>query len=288
MEKVPCSIKVRSVYPSMTKSEKAVADYVLAAPEAVLDRSLLDLSRDIKVSEASVIRFCRRLGYSGFNELKLQVAIELGEGKKNSYELDRGLDMFENSGLSDIPRLIIDRSIRGLKDTMKIFDDKEYQRAVEALRQAGKVALYGIGNSASVADDAQKKFMRIGVNCSVFGDGHMQIMSAVNLGQGDVAIGISHSGRTKDIIQALKLAKKAGATTICITNYEASFISEVSDIMLLTAAGLENSFDSETMASRIAQLAIIDMLYLGIILDDYKGYRKKLADIDSMMRDKAF
>jgi len=131
------------------------------------------------------------------------------------------------------------------------------------------------------------KFMRIGLLCHVYEDAHMQLMASANLSEKDVVIGISHSGMTRDTIDAMAAARARGVFTICITNYGASPITAVSDICLLTASG-ETSFDSETMASRIAQLTIIDMLYIGLILQDYHGYREKIDRANAALRDKSY
>lgn len=284
---VPCSVLIQSIYPSLRNSEQMVADFVLSAPQEVLQLTMLNLSRQIGVSEASVIRFCKRIGYSGYSEFKLMLAKEVGQRGSEGFECDDGIEIYSDSELEEIPQKVISRSIRALEDTLQIFNQREYERAVHVLSSARRVVLFGVGNSASVAEDAATKFLRLGIQCSVADDAHVQMMTAIHLRPGDVAIGISHSGRTKDTVDALKLARESGATTICITNHQASYITEAADIHLLTAA-TETSFDSETMASRIAQLAIIDMLYIGILLQDFSGFRQKISKMDSMMSDKAY
>lgn len=284
---IPCTISVKSIYPSMRNSEKKVADYVLAHPEDVLSLPLLRLADAVGVSEASVIRFCKNIGYSGYSELKLRVAKELGEHVNDEETQTSGLDIFSESALSAVPKIIISRSIRSLEDTLRIFDTAEYERAVRTLLSADRIVLFGVGNSASVADDAMNKFLKIGLLCNVYSDAHLQMMTATSLGKNDAAIGISHSGMTRDTVDALAAAKKAGASTICITNYGTSRITEVSDIRLLTSSP-ETSFESETMTSRIAQLAVIDMLYVGMIMQDYPGCRNKIDRLNNVLHDKSY
>lgn len=247
---------------------------------------LRELSIQIGVSEASVIRFCKRIGCSGYSELKLKIAREQGNQERVD-EDQTGLDVFHNTEISAIPDIIIAQNIRALEDTSKIFNLTAYEQAILKLRSAVRVILFGAGNSASVANDAMHKFMRIGFLCHVYEDAHMQLMASSNLSEKDVVIGISHSGMTKDTIDAMVAARNMGAITIFITNYGASPITDVSDICLLTASN-ETTFDSETMASRIAQLAIIDMLYIGLILQDYHGYRKKIDRANAVLVDKSY
>lgn len=287
IDNTACSVIIQSIYPNLRNSERRVADHVLEYAEEVLTRTTLKLANEIGVSEASVIRFCKRMGYAGFSEFKLALAKELGERGRGNFDGGDSLDLYSDSELSEIPHKIISRSIRALEDTLKIFSEEEYERAVAALCKAKRVVLYGVGNSASVAHDAANKFLRLGIQCSVMSDAHSQIISAVHLKPGDVAIGISHSGRTRDTVDALRRARESGATTICVTNHEASCITEAADIRLLTAA-METSYESETMASRIAQLAVIDMLYIGIVMQDFGGYKKKIAAMDDALRDKAY
>lgn len=282
---VPCSVRIQSIYHSLRNSEKMVADYVLETPQDVMDLPMMKLSQHIGVSEASVIRFCKRMGYSGYSEFKIMLAKELGERGNVLMEND-SIEIYADSDLESVPQKIINRSIRSLEDTLRIFSTTEYERAVYALRKAKHIVLYGVGNSASVADDAANKFLRLGMQCNVYADSHLQIMSALGLRKGDVAIGISHSGKTKETVEALRKARMAGATTICITNHEASGITDAADIKLLTAA-TETSYESETMASRIAQLAIIDFLYIGIMLQDFEGYRKRIGKLDESLIDKS-
>ncbi len=139
----------------------------------------------------------------------------------------------------------------------------------------------------SIAHDAITKFIKLGIRCEVCPDAHIQLMNAANMVKGEVAIGISHSGRTKDTIDALRVAKNRGATTICITNYNASIIAQVSHIKLLTAC-YETGFYSETMVSRISQLAIIDMLYMGIMLNDYDETTKRISNTNKVLSERAY
>jgi RpiR family transcriptional regulator, carbohydrate utilization regulator len=264
-----------------------VADYMLSNAGDVLSKSLIVLSSEINVSEASIMRFCKQLGYSGFSELKLMLAMELGERAKLDISEAYDIHISKEDKYEDIPGKVTARTIKALEDTLKGFDITEYMKAIEAIASARRVQVFGVGNSSSIAHDILNKFIRLGIDCSMFFDTHIQLSSAANLGKGDVVIGISHSGRTKDTIDVLREAKNRGVVTICITNYNASQIIEVSDIKLLVA-GYETGYFSETMVSRISQLAVVDMLYMGLLLHDYDRSTERIHEINKILADRAY
>jgi DNA-binding MurR/RpiR family transcriptional regulator len=266
----PVLIKIRSIYPGLKKIEKKVADFILDNSEKVIYGTLAQISREAKVSEASFVRFCQTLGFSGLTDIRVSLATTVGH--KNQ-ELTSDFSLDRNTLLKDVPEKVIAHSIFAIKDILAIFDKEEFVKAVNILKICKRVAIFAVANAASVADDAMNKFLRIGKDVVLANDSHLQISIATALTSNDVAIGISHSGRTKSTIDALKCAKEAGATIICITNHDASLITEISDIKLLTA-DYEKNFNSETMVSRLSQLVIIDMLYIGIVLQDYDKYLK--------------
>ena len=148
---------------------------------------------------------------------------------------------------------------------------EEYEKAVDAVEKARRICVFGAGNSAYVGQDMAKKFQRLGKSIQSSSDPHAQAVSAVSMGPKDVAVIISHSGKTQQTIEMLLLAKEQGAKILCITNFESSPAAKMSDITLLTASH-EKTLQSETMVSRLSQLAIIDMLYLGVIQKNYKRY----------------
>ena len=156
--------------------------------------------------------------------------------------------------------------MQALQDTLTIVGDGELEKAVDAISKAKKFDIYGLGGSGCVAADAHHKFVKIGVRSNAYSDCNLQAMSAALLGPGDVAMAISHSGGVKDVVEALQIAQKRGATTIVITHYAKSPITKYADIKLYTTA-TEMMFRSDAMISRIAQLAIIDTLYVGVALE---------------------
>lgn len=251
-------IKLQSAVKDMGAAERRVADFVLDNPKEVVNNTITEIADKSGTSEATVVRFCRRIGYKGFQGLKIAIAQEIVPPIQVMYE---GINA--NDDIGNIRKKVFYSSIEALQDTEKLVDNAELQRAVDAICSAKKFDLYGLGGSGCIAQDAAHKFMKIGIRSNVYCDTHMQMLSASHMGTGDVVMGISHSGSTKDIVEALDLAKHLGACTICLTHYSKSPITLVSDINLYTTAR-EMMFRSDGMTSRIAQLAIIDTLYVGV------------------------
>ncbi|TCL76471.1 RpiR family transcriptional regulator [Hydrogenispora ethanolica] len=253
-------IKLRSVLSVLGAAERRVADYVLNNQDKIVYQSITELAEAAGVSEATVVRFCRRLGHKGFQGLKIALAQDIVPTLQAIHE-----EISEDDDVSEIKQKVFVGSIKALQDTVMITDDAELSRAIDAIAKAAKFDIYGLGGSGCIAEDARHKFMKIGVRSAVYTDCNLQAMSAALLGPQDVALAISHSGSVRDTVEALQIAKQQGATTICITHYAKSPISEVADIKLFTTSE-EMMFRSDAMASRIAQLAIIDTLYVGVAL----------------------
>lgn len=281
---LPCTVLIKSKYNMMKKSEKKVADYILTRKDAWLNMTVLEAAAEMSVSEASVIRFCKLLGYSGYSELKLQVARESGNVREEGIA-DLNIDHGDTP--DSIPDKVIMRTMQGLEDTRRVFDRAEYIKALRAIAGASVIDIYGMGGSYAVALDIEIKLIKLGKHCRTYSDSHLQIMSANTLDSGCVAVGVSHSGRTIETVDALRAAHKCGAVTVCLTNADDSPITQTSDIKLITAC-YETNFLSESMVSRILQLAVVDMLYLGLILLDYDKNIGKLNRINDSLLEKAY
>ncbi len=266
-------IRIKQILPSLTPVESTMAKYVIKHPSKVVDSSIIDLSNTVKISEASIVRFCKTLGYSGYHVFRLSLA---QEGPFPTTRVRR--EVTAGDDLKSIVDKVFKTNDKVLKDTLDCLDLTSLDKAIRAIEQARKVELYGAGDSAWVAADARHKLMKLGIICVSDIDIHTQAMSAALLTKDDVAIAASHSGRTKDTIGILQIAKQCGATTICITNYSNPPIVEYSDIRLFTAA-YEISFHSEATASRIAQFSIIDCLYAGLAA---RGGRKAIASLNKV------
>lgn len=270
-------------YQSLSKTEKKIADFVLDTGFLVSNMTLSELASDACVSEPSVVRFTKALGFEGYSDFKKQVLKDWGkESSLPSSQKFVDLNYSENDNLDSIPEKVIQNTIQGLQDTMKIFDMDSYHNAVTAITNADQIEIFGLGNSGSIALDFASKLIRIGLNVRYFSDHHLSLLDCISLTDKDVAIAISHSGSTIDVIDTLKIAKEAGAKTIALTNYKASHISKYADIELLTGDH-ETTFYSETMVSRTSLLALVDMLYIGILTSDYETFTTKLHRLNIMV-----
>ncbi|MFC1558819.1 MurR/RpiR family transcriptional regulator, partial [candidate division KSB1 bacterium] len=241
--------------PSLKGSEKKLASYIINNAESMIYQSLNEVAFKSKVSEATVIRFSRKIGLKGFQDLKLHLSRDIVSPIKSIHE-----DIEESDDPKTIVVKVFSSEIQTLQDTMEILDIKEINKTVRAIENADNVVFVGVGTSGPNTNDAYNKFIRLGLNCHCYTDSHLQVMAASLLKKGDVVIAVSHSGSTKDPIETLQVAKKHGAVTVAITNNSISPITSIADIVLNTASR-ETMMRSEAMASRIAQTAIIDSLY---------------------------
>jgi DNA-binding MurR/RpiR family transcriptional regulator len=239
-------------------SERTVAEFVLEHAERVMQTSISEAARDIGVGESTIIRFCHALGYKGYQEFKLRLAQDLVEPVEFIHENISFTDRTE-----ELAQKVFQTNIKAVEDTMKSLDPEMVEVAAKALAGARKIDIYGVGYSSFTALDAKLKFVRLGLFADAYGDAHLQVMAAASLSAGDVALGISHSGSTKDVADALTVARKAGATIVSITNFSPSPITRVSDVVLLTASP-ESPLGGEVLTSRIAQLCVIDVLSVAL------------------------
>ena len=220
--------------------------------------SVSETARDVGVGEATVIRFCRALGYSGYQEFKLRLAQDLVEPVAFIHENITFADR-----PAEIATKVFQTNLRAVEETQRALDPGMVEVAARAIAAARRVDIYGVGYSYFSALDAKLKLVRFGLTADAFGDPHLQVMSAVALRPGDVAIGISHSGSTRDVVEALVPARKAGATTVAITNFSPSPITRTADVVLLTASH-ESPLGGEVLTSRIAQLCVLDVLSVAV------------------------
>ncbi len=265
-------LKIESMYDILGEAEKRIADYIIEHENDIVHLTVTEVAENTGVSASTVVRVCKKLGYRGFQDFKITVAQEIVNPVQSIFEEAR-----EEDSCYDILNKEITSIISTLNLSKEVIDKEELTRAAEEIKKARKVVVFGCGNSASIAHDASHKLIRAGVDSLSCADAHKQIMIAANLTDDDVAIGISHSGSSKDIVEALEVARDSGAKTICITNYGKSPITEVSDIKLFTASE-ETKYRIIGLSSRLAQLAIIDTIYI------YVALRNKEKSVNSMKR----
>ena len=258
-----CFVRISGTYGSLRTAEQRVADFILKHAEELIYLTVTELAERTQTSESTVVRLCQKIGYKGYQEFKIMLARDLVGPTETVYEQIGRADSLEA-----LKTKIFQANAQALKDTIEVLSESELERAVAALASARRLEIYGIGGSAPLALDAYHKFMKLGVNAVWQSDSDLMAMSSSLLGPGDVALGISHTGASRDVCDAMENAQKAGAKTICITHRATSPITKVADIKLFTAAK-ETAFGSDATSSRIAQLTIIDTLYAGVANADY-------------------
>jgi RpiR family carbohydrate utilization transcriptional regulator len=263
----------------LRKSEQKVADYVLAQPKDVIHMRIVDLATEARVSQPTVVRFCRALNYDGFQDFKLTLAQVLGSSASfEQFALDT------NDTVTDLKKKIFDSTIGNLINIRDGLDPERLEQAIDALTGAQRVEFYGFGASAAVCTDAQHKFHRLRVNAVAYSDPHLQSIAAVTLTAGDVVVAVSQTGRTKDLLHSAKLAMAQGAQVIALCPSNTP-LSEESSIPI--HIDLEEDKDlSALMSSRVVQMVVIDVLAVGLamklgpgVFDHLKTIRRSLRSL---------
>ena len=261
----------------LRKSELKVADHVLLDPAAVMHSSMADLAHTVGVSEPTIVRFCRAIGCLGFQDLKLKLAQSLAAGASFGQ-----FSISEQDAIGDISQKIFDTTLHTLMDVRERLDPQDLERAVAAIARAERVEFYGFGASGAVATDAQHKFFRLLLSAAAYSDPHMQAMSAVTLKPSDVAICISQSGRSKDLLITANVVRETGATLITLCPSQTP-LAELATINL--AIDVQEDTEIYTpLTSRIAHLVVIDVLAMGVAMARGPGLVNHLKSVKRSLR----
>ncbi|PYA13457.1 MurR/RpiR family transcriptional regulator [Serratia marcescens] len=273
--------KIQSHLELLSKSERKVAEVILASPQTAIHSSIATLARLADVSEPTVNRFCRRLDTKGFPDFKLHLAQSLANGTpyvNRNVEEDDSVDSYTSK---------IFESVMASLDTVKAnLDIAAINRAVDLLTQAKKISFFGLGASAAVAHDAMNKFFRFNIPVVYFDDIVMQRMSCMNSGEGDVVVLISHTGRTKNLVEMAHLARENDATVLAITSRDTPLAQAATLPLLLDVP--EDTDVYMPMVSRIAQLTLIDVLATGFTLRRGAKFRDNLKRVKEALKESRF
>ncbi len=261
---------IQEIYTDLRRSEKKVADYLLSYTGSCRELTLDRIARESGVSQPTVLRFIRAAGYGGFKEFRYILAEEPEEGGRTWDHILYGFPFTEYDRVEDVPAKLVSTTIEQLKDTLRNISPDTLKEAVQALIHAEKIAVYYVENSACTASDLVTKLLYLGMNCCSYSDYYMQNVSAGNLTERDVAVGISYSGNSRSTVDAIRTAHERGVRTITLTNFENSMIEKYSDLVLRTSN--RQHFYGDAVFSRVSQLAVVDMIYTGIMLSDYEKY----------------
>jgi DNA-binding MurR/RpiR family transcriptional regulator len=252
---------ISDALPNLQGIMRKVAQFILNSPQETINLTITELGSRVGVSEASIVRFAQSLGYSGFHALKIRLAEDI---------VSPMLIVHEDLMPDDEPAVAVQKAmtvgLRSLEDTMRILDMALLEATIEALCNARQIELFASGNSIPIALDLDFRLTKIGLNSRFSIDTTMQQMHAVLTYPEDVAVGISHTGSSKDTVYALELAKERGATTVCITNHSDSPLTRYGDICLFTSTRIGH-FREERLDSNLAMLALTEALFVGILVE---------------------
>jgi len=269
-------VRIRALLPALAPAEQRVARQVLDDPAATAAATISSLAADCGTSQTTVVRFCRAVGFAGYPALRLALATEVGrnEGGAGSARSLSG-DISPGDDLYQVVEKVAFADARAVEETAQQLDLDALHRVIEALVTARRIDIYGVGASAFVGLDFQQKLHRIGRTAFAWVDPHVALTSAALLGPDDVAVGISHTGVTQDTVDALAQAKANGVTTIAVTNFPRSTLASIADHVLTTAAR-ETTFRSGATASRLAQLTVVDCVFVGVAQRTYDSSQHAL------------
>ncbi len=252
--------KISEQLNSLSTAERKVAECALGEPKWFVHAAVADIAEKAGVSQPTVIRFCRTLGYKGLPEFKLSLSAGIGRaGLPYVHE-----ELNTDDTMADVMEKVLGNAAAALLGGRRSISEHELENAIAMLTHARRIEFYGVGNSGIVAQDAQHKFFRFGVSAVAYSDTHTQLMAAAVLSPQDVLVVISISGSSIEVLDAVSIAKENGAKVIAITRLD-SPLTQLADCVLAVQVR-EDSNRYTPMASRLLQLAIVDMLAIGLAL----------------------
>lgn len=253
--------RVSALYSSLNEAERKVADFVLNNPEAARGCSVIHLSDLSGVSETTVVRFCRSIGFKGYADFKLALVADLAPHREAAPDVHG--DVSPEDDLPTLVQKVLNMDVQAVASTMDLLDMTQFERAVDVIASARRVAIFGVGSSLPVCMDLQYRLQRCGINTLFSVDDHIQAINAALLEPGDVGLAVSYSGESRETIESVELAKEAGAQTVCVTSFRRSPLAKLCDICLVTSAGRTQWLD-ETITARLVQLALFDALCVAL------------------------
>ena len=272
----PTTVRVRGLLPALSPAERRVARVIIDEAATAARLTIGELAERARSSQATVIRFCRAMGFGGYSELRLTLAAEAGRAAEATTAGEVvGSDISETDDLAQVVKKIAFADARAVEETAVQIDIAVLEQVVGLIAVARRVDIYGVGASAFVASDFRQKLHRIGRIAFAWSDLHLALTSAALLDERDVAFAISHTGTTFDTIEAFAEAGRRGARTVALTNFPQSALARAADLVLTTAAR-ETTFRSGAMASRLAQLTVIDCVFVGVAQRTYPETRRAL------------
>lgn len=268
--------RIESAMPNLPAAMRKVAELVIADPRAALEYSITELAEHAGTSPATITRFCRAIGYPGYVQFRVGVAADSGRIDDGaSVEIGRAFAPTDSP--REVMTMLLNGHVRSLKATAGLLDLSACARVAAQIAQASHVDIYGVGGSGAMAEEMQDRLYRIGINVHSWRDVHEGLASATLQGPGTVALGISHSGETRETIDMLACASQAGALTVAVSNNTSTPLSDVADLTLVAAVPAKYLHPAD-LSAKHAQLFVLDLLYLLVAGVDYEDSLTKLTD----------
>lgn len=266
-------------YENLTETEKRIADRILAAPEEAVTLTAKALAAQCGTVPSAVIRFCKSVGAQGFSDFKIRLSADLG-AKSGPGNL---LPIQEGDGPREVFKKVFASGVRTLEDTLALIDYSQAEQIVRTLSRATRIVFFGVGTSSVIAVDAQYRFAQLGLATAACTDILFMNVTAANLGPGEVAVGISHSGSTQPTVDALRRAKKAGAATVAITSFSQSCLARECDRRIIAFSDDKN-YPVEAVSARIAHMCILDALMMSLAAQNYAALQQHLSERNEILK----
>lgn len=278
--------RIREAFPKLRKSEQKAANYMMEHKESVENMSLEQFAVLAEVSQPTILRMLRASGYQGFKEAKFALVEERMQGSSCGKHDILGMELDKNDKIEDVPGKIISNTISLLEDSLHAISASSLEKAVKAIEKTGKVTIFSVENSNTIASDLLTKLLYLGIDCEFNEDYYLQSIQAGHMKEGDVAVGISYSGTSRNTVDMLKLAKKRGAVTIAITNFTETPLVKYADIVILTSN--KQFLYGEDIFSRTIHLAVVDMIYTGLMINNYEKYEARLKKSGDFIKSRKY
>lgn len=262
-------IKMQGIYSSLKTAERKAADAILNQPELIAGGSLSEASGYAECSEATFIRLVKKLGYSGFSQMKENIL------NGNAYQEELFSNISDDDSVHDVLGKVVQASVSALNDTLETIDNSSFQVAVERIQKSNRVMFCGVGDAFNIARSGCQKFLRLGLNAYAYEDVDMQLIKLSDFDENDVLVAISHSGKSKVVYEIVKYAKGRNIPVILITNFPLSPVAKIADILLITAVFIESNL-GEVIAKRVIQFCIIEAIFICLIQRDKDKYIQRI------------
>ena len=272
--------QIKRLFCNFTPAERKVATYVINAPQEVTGLTVHQLAEKCGVASSAVIRFCKTVQLQGFSELKLELARELGSRREEQRNTVPSVG--HESGTEGVVRKVFGAGMSTLQDTLDKLDFLKVEKMSQALVRAKHIFIFGLGTSSTVVNDAQYRLSQLGLRATACTDILQMGVTASNLEEGDVVLAVSHSGRTKAVVDAVRLAKKSGATVLAITSFTDSFLYRESDIAATVFAD-EVTYPVEAVSARVAHICLVDSLAMLLATYNYESFAKHIQSRNEIL-----